>query len=388
MSDVILKRFQPIHLKLEGIGPFRSPFELSLTGGDGTPANFFLLVSRNGFGKTTILETIHSLMRLLEADWAPWKAVPLPDDLHPDFFRGGRAQFDIRVELESATRSLAAVLSLCFGTDIPSRTLTPSLLGEAQAEQWLPLLCFPNAIAHGYQFPDIKLAGIERTLFEDIRAALDPKSPFAPVGEAQKLPTSLYFTADRRITSPPDKEKAVQRPYGTAYRSAHRFLDDGSRWENSLDGLLTWYEWVGDGLFKQAADLVNNLLFANQQKHLDRIDRQRLEGVIQVTAEDGTVYEHGLSELSHGERSQMHLLVRSACHMAGSSILMIDELETHLHPSWQYQFMRMLKQWICKYPDLTVIATTHQPALIEAFAHERREEGLVKGGYIIEASEL
>jgi hypothetical protein len=48
MTDVFLKRFQPIHLKLENVGPFRSPFEMPITGFGDAPANFYLLASRNG----------------------------------------------------------------------------------------------------------------------------------------------------------------------------------------------------------------------------------------------------------------------------------------------------------------------------------------------------
>jgi predicted ATP-dependent endonuclease of OLD family len=110
--------------------------------------------------------------------------------------------------------------------------------------------------------------------------------------------------------------------------------------------------------------------------------------VIEVVQEDGTTYRHGFDRLSHGERSLLHLLVRSAYHRTGSTILLLDEMETHLHPKWQHKLMALLKEWVRQWPDLTVIATTHQPEMIEAFAFERAEDGLVKGGYIIEASEL
>ncbi|RJF77506.1 hypothetical protein D3877_27415 [Azospirillum cavernae] len=94
------------------------------------------------------------------------------------------------------------------------------------------------------------------------------------------------------------------------------------------------------------------------------------------------------ANLSHGERSLMHLLVRSSYHKTGSTILMIDEMENHLHPNWQYRLMNLLKDWIRQWPDLTVIATTHNPEMLEAFEFDRPEEGLVKGGYLIEAGDL
>lgn len=84
----------------------------------------------------------------------------------------------------------------------------------------------------------------------------------------------------------------------------------------------------------------------------------------------------------------MHLLVRSAYHRSGSTILMIDEMETHLHPRWQHRVMTMMKEWVRQWPDLTIIATTHQPEMMDSFAFERPEDGLVKGGHLIEAGDL
>jgi hypothetical protein len=95
MADVVLRRFQPLHLKLEKVGPFRGPFEMALTGPGEQPANFFLLVSKNGFGKTTILETIYSLMGALALpSWSSWLGgdEPLIDFLHPDLQADGQAQ--------------------------------------------------------------------------------------------------------------------------------------------------------------------------------------------------------------------------------------------------------------------------------------------------------
>lgn len=386
MPDILLRRFQPLHLKLEGVGPFRSAFEMPLTDKDGTPSNFFLLVSRNGFGKTTVLETIYGLMAWLQNSSLDLEALRrLVAGFHPDLKLGGRAQIDIRIELESGEKSTVAVLSLFTGSDLPLRTLTPSLLEQAQASLWCPLqLSTENVMAvylKSNQEPVIQ------ALLEAIDVGAAAEARFTPGGDSLFLPTALYFTADRRIVQPSAAERAVKRP-ALAYGPAHKFTIDGDTWETSLDGLLVWYEWLGGGLFEQTRELVNSTLFSDGRKRLAEIDRHALAAVIEVEQEDGTKFSHGLDRLSHGERSLLHLLVRSAYHRSGSTILLLDEMETHLHPKWQYKLMALLKEWIRKWPDLTVIATTHQPALIEEFAFERPEEGLVKGGYIIEASEL
>lgn len=389
MQDVILNRFQPLHLKLEGVGPFRSAFELPLTGKSGDPANFFLLVSRNGFGKTTILETIHGLMEFLSVRQTRVGLNSLRlERIHPDLADEGRAQLDIRLELEGgATASKVVVLSLCMGTDAPLRAITPSILEAARADLWVPAVLSPNRENWGKGYvterPDILNA------LREYRISLaNYGRHFSPNGEGLHLPTTLYFTADRRILRPKDAERAVKRPEALAYGTAHKFETDGTTWETSLDGLLVWYEWVGQGLFGEARDLVNNLLFTDGRKRLVEIDRYALGAVIEVEHEDGTIHRHGLDRLSHGERALMHLLVRSAYHRTGSTILLIDEMETHLHIKWQHRLMKMLKDWIRQWPDLTVIATSHQPEMMDAFAFEQPEDGLVKGGFLIEADDL
>lgn len=401
MADVVLRRFQPLHLKLEKVGPFRGPFEMALTGPGEQPANFFLLVSKNGFGKTTILETIYSLMGALALpSWSSWLSgdEPLIDFLHPDLQADGQAQLDIRVVLESDNATTSAVLSLIIGSSQPLRTLTPSLREAADAEHWLPMRIGRGGPA-GYSLDPLDEATghIVFPLLQAIRQGSPENHRFIPDHSFRILPTALYFPADRRILAPKDGPRAITQP-DLAYRPAHRFLTDGETWETSLDGLLVWYEWLGGGLFEQARDLVNTLLFGEAKsadsapryprKRLMEIDRHRLGAVIEVEHEDGSTYRHGLDRLSHGERSLMHLLVRSAYHRSHSTILMIDEMETHLHPRWQHHVMAMLKEWIRQWPDLTIIATTHQPEMMDAFAFERPEDGLVKGGHLIDASDL
>jgi recombinational DNA repair ATPase RecF len=150
MTDVFLKRFQPIHLKLENVGPFRSAFEMPITGFGDAPANFYLLASRNGFGKTTILEVIYGLMRGL--------AQPTLENrrfLHPDLRAGGSAQLDIRMELESAGKSSSVVVSLFTGADDPLLIYTPSRLEAAQAGSWIPLKLRGDGIASRYEFESL-----------------------------------------------------------------------------------------------------------------------------------------------------------------------------------------------------------------------------------------
>jgi len=391
MPDVVIRRFRPLHLKLEDVGPFRGAFELPLTGLGEEPANFFLLISPNGYGKTTILEVIHDLMGGLDAPAS--MIVPRPPvvprrNLHPDLLSGGRAQLDILLDLESGEKSLRVVLSLFAGGETPPLIITPSRLEKVGAERWIPLpLLFGDSYAYPLGVDEDRENEIVPPVLRAIRAGGDSARRFLPNGESLFLPTALYFTADRRIVQPSATERSIRQPL-LAYAPAHKFTTDGASSETSLDSLLVWYDYLGGGLVEGTCALVNKLLFAGEPKRLIGVDRHALAAVIEVEREDGTKHRHGIDRLSHGERNLLHLLVRTAYHKTGSTILLIDELETHLHPKWQQRLMAILKGWIRDWPDLTVIATSHNPDMIETFEFERKEESIVKGGYLIEATDL
>ena len=93
---------------------------------------------------------------------------------------------------------------------------------------------------------------------------------------------------------------------------------------------------------------------------------------------------HALGDLSHGERALVQLYVRTLCHMTENSVLLIDELENHLHTKWMNRFFSALKSLLIDVPSLSVIFTTHNRELMRVFDHTRIEEGLVKGGYLID----
>lgn len=382
-ANLNISRFQPVRLTVENIGPFRAPFELSFTDKNGDLCNFFMLVSRNGFGKTTALETIWALMFLLapssrgDADFAD-------NFIRPELRSGrGRAQLDVRIQLGIGTRSRVIVASFCAGTDEPLRAWVPSVLSEAQADEWVPFVANRDWQSGYRPFGDgARDLGLEiLSLFDQsVANKLVPSDLF---GSGLAMPTALLFPADRGLVVAAEDQRSISRPAAFRYRPAHHFGVDGRSWPSSIDGLLVWLEWLDPDFFMRARELINELLFEKSEKKLVSIDRNALAALIDT--KNGV---HRIDRLSHGEKAMLQLILRAACHMTESTILLIDELETHLHPKWQHALLRLLKKWVQENTNLTVIATTHQPDVIEAFSVEKKESGLVKGGYIIDANEL
>ncbi|MEQ5184499.1 AAA family ATPase [Providencia alcalifaciens] len=81
--------------------------------------------------------------------------------------------------------------------------------------------------------------------------------------------------------------------------------------------------------------------------------------------------EISASYLSHGEKSMLSLLFDIALKLIytcgtedpfnGQGIVFIDEIELHLHPSWQQSLLSKLKK---TFPNVKIIATTHSPNIL------------------------
>lgn len=83
----------------------------------------------------------------------------------------------------------------------------------------------------------------------------------------------------------------------------------------------------------------------------------------------------GLRQLSDGERSFLSMVVDIARHLVlanpgtssplktGKGVILIDELELHLHPMWQRIVVEKLQN---VFPRLQYITTTHSPFVIQA----------------------
>jgi hypothetical protein len=81
-----------------------------------------------------------------------------------------------------------------------------------------------------------------------------------------------------------------------------------------------------------------------------------------------------LSQLSDGERSFLALICDLGRRLAlanpllgnplhGAGVVLIDELELHLHPKWQREVSEKLRE---TFPNIQFIATTHSPFVIQA----------------------
>ncbi len=373
MSEITVLNWKLIRLTLDQVGPFQeqvTTFDFvevfASDDAEMRPANLYMLLAKNGYGKTTVLESVHGLFGLL--------ADP-PIGRFAEGRAGGRVQADFLVTWRRDRQEETVLLSMWTGT--PDPLYTPDdvrLEGLSGNTRWericLGQLPGGDAVLEGTSDDGLQL-------YRQIREQAG-QAPTALLGASQMLPTILLFPADRRVVAPGGAH-AIERPHNWGYQPAQTFESDGPDWRDSIDNLLVWLDWLGDGRLDDLLEYVNPLLFATDQKSLEKPQRETLTS--SVSTPNG---RHPLSGLSHGERALLQLFVRVACHMTGNTIILIDEIETHLHSKWMNRMFQALKNLVRNDARLSIIFTTHNRELIEVFDHTRKEEGIAKGGYLIE----
>jgi energy-coupling factor transporter ATP-binding protein EcfA2 len=104
-----------------------------------------------------------------------------------------------------------------------------------------------------------------------------------------------------------------------------------------------------------------------------RVDRSKLRMVVEKRGE-----EFSLEELSDGERTLLAVVADLARRLAianpgltdalqGEAVVLIDEIELHLHPSWQRAVLGALTQ---TFPRCQFIVTTHSPQVLSEVAND------------------
>jgi energy-coupling factor transporter ATP-binding protein EcfA2 len=387
MTSLILSDWHLVRVTVDELGPFRQgkqSFEIFGADTDApetesrAPANMYMVLAANGFGKTTLLETIYGIYSLLNSQ---------PSGRFANGFYGGAAQLDILAHWTVDGAGQTNLLSIWTGSEDPLDNLSDEerdRLGEPKAWAKLGLKWSGSAVERLSGTNDLGI------MFHEAVSQSLNQAPTALFGNSQYMPTVLYFPADRRVVAPL-KHEAVTRPDNWGYQPAVNFSSDGPEWGHSIDNVLVWLEWLAareventDGRVSELLDFVNDLIFRDSpDKSIMRPNHEELRSYVK------TRYGmHPLSALSHGERAMLQILARILTHMTSNTVVLIDEIEIHLHVRWLDRMFEALKKLLKSYPAVTLIFTTHNLDLIKTYRFETKEDGLVKGGYLIEADIL
>lgn len=372
MNTLRPTRFELLEVTLLDLGALRGQRSFELRTEHGLPTNLYMVMGTNGAGKTTLLEAVYCAIRMLGG--LAHESTGL-DDIDRG---GGGLQVDARVALDDGIRSKVYVVSIVVGRPGTLKNWSPKALDDVSANSQVFVFYRPAISGGGVALsPDTSPEG--RAFVEAIiERAGEPTAGL--FDESNGYPTVLYFPSDRGIRRAPNSTRAIVQPASLSYQPAHRFGIDGETWDASIDNLFVWFAWLSDGREEYCRDLVNKYIFRGS-KRLIAVDRQNLHVPVEV---EGTT--HRIDQLSSGERQFVQLIVRIASHMTGSTIVLIDETEQHLHLVMRRRLINIIKSWAAEHQGLSFIMTSHHSDSLRIFAPMIEEPNLFKGGVLMKPS--
>ncbi|MEX1367327.1 MAG: AAA family ATPase [Nannocystaceae bacterium] len=307
------------------------------------------------------------------------------DELRLTDFRG----------FEHLTLDLRRPLTVIIGTngagkssvvdalEIAASHATNAALGHVNA---LPLRPYDvrrgrDSCSIGLSFGDVEL-GLRRTVERETE-----RTP-QQLAEEQLPPLVILFKTDRARLGPPPPPRSL----GVTNWARASVRSPNPAWDDGFGGSFTSFEHA-EQWFRDREDLENQERV--RSKRLDHVDpglsavRRAIEAIVPGYSDphiDRSLPPgSGISQLvltkddreltadmlSDGERSllvlamtiarRLSLLGDEAGSQEHSAVVVIDEVELHLHPRWQRQVLPALLR---TFPSCQFIVTTHSPQVI------------------------
>lgn len=187
-----------------------------------------------------------------------------------------------------------------------------------------------------------------------------------PNRAGDQAPLVVYYTTDRAgFRLPRSLPRELPRDQSLAYVRALR-----SRMIDYRDFMARYKVWTGPNGQSRNAEAFDRALVV----FLDGFSSPMVEESplrLRVSKAGEALY---LDQLSDGERSLLAIvadLVRRLSlanpdivdPLQGAGVVLIDEIELHLHPTWQRNVIEKLRT---TFPNIQFIATTHSPFVIQS----------------------
>ncbi len=235
--------------------------------------------------------------------------------------------------------------------------------GQAEAALAMQVSCAGIPVKYDVAFSPsserVRARGLVSAVREQIR-----KNYGDPTREDDQAPVAVYFTTDRAGYRLP---RSLPSELPTGQRLAHHGALS-NRMVDYRDFMARYRLWVRQNSAQLTA--------------FNRVLATFLDSFAEVAIEERplrlTVKKAGarlsLQQLSDGERAFIAMLGDLVRRLAlanpdlanpldGHGVVLIDELELHLHPRWQREVVEKLRT---SFPNIQFIATTHSPFIIQS----------------------
>lgn len=302
--------------------------------------NVVILLGDNGFGKTTILDAMATIMAPYSAQFPGIADYQLSDlDVHINR-QGRRAKF-LTVEAELSDNGIV-MRSVRYrkGTQTPPKAnyeqmkqmaiakKNAILAGEQNVE--LPLFAYYGTGRGQFQVPE-RRRGFQQAFerWDCYKSAINPETDFKRFFGW----FDLMEDQERR-----DREKLRDFNYKSPVLNAVR---------RALSEIVTSYR-------------------------NPRIETRPLRFIMDRVDPDGSTHELRIEQLSEGYKIVIAMVADLAARMAeanpdmdnplnSTGIVLVDEVDLHLHPRWQRDILSQLTK---VFPNIQFVVSTHSPVIV------------------------
>jgi predicted ATP-binding protein involved in virulence len=239
-------------------------------------------------------------------------------------------------------------------------------VGDLRKDKTIPFIAF-NEDMQSEDLPNWREILESRSFTGNlVPAKKNIKDIFSKKKALPNQPIAVYFSPNRRL---PGKPRTLQKPEFDKISQAYSFaLDDR---EVELRTFLNWFN-AQSKLGKN--NNILNILKSVVTKFVPEFTQLRLQedpDLAFIVEKSGKPFR--LHQLSDGERGLLAIIFDLTRRLAianpelsdpvaeGQGIVMIDEVELHLHPTWQRQVLRRLTS---TFRSCQFIVTTHSPQVI------------------------
>ena len=312
-----------------------------------------LIAGVNGVGKSTVLHALAVVLSRALPEFTPSRSAPLyftDDDIHAD-----NASLEVSASRQLDGQTLNAGVQRLRSAD-------------EKGDRFI-LLRQAETATDAADFADVLNA---RTLTGDLEAGMkETRTALASLKSAADPPLAVYFTPKRQLPGQPRslpeaRPLEVSMAFSRALHDREIELREFMYWFRTQEKLGTAEEprrlKVLDALREVVGSIVPEFTNLRIQEH------PRLGFVV-----DKRGQPFFLHQLSDGERDLLALVFDLTRRLAianpdsdnpiseGVALVLVDEIELHLHPKWQ----RNILQRLCDtFKSCQFVVTTHSPLVL------------------------
>ena len=216
--------------------------------------------------------------------------------------------------------------------------------------------------------------------YKQLYDALDEDVHLVAEGKGGAVPVFAYYGTNRAVIDIPRRHRSFETDFSRE-AALKRALDPASRFKDAFE----WFFAMGRDeltIRSEREDLHYNLPVLETVRRAilamlpeftnPRITTHPLHFQLSQRNADGSVTDLYVEQLSDGFRTMLALVMDFARRLAqanpkledplkSEAVLLIDEVDLHLHPDWQQRVIPDLQR---TFPNTQLILTTHSPQVL------------------------